>query len=320
MPTDDLRDAVRHLPDQVRDAAVAAAEVNGLPDPSTLTEIVVIGSGDGGVAGDVVESVAHLQGSLPVLATGASSPVWLRDTSLAVVVSQSGDNPPAIAAARAAQASGAAMVAVTSGGELMEMCSAGRIPVTRVDAVVGPAAGLGVLIVPVLVLLERLGALTGMNRLISEAAEQLEHRRRLLDADHSGIQPVADAVRNRIAVVCGAGGVGKHAARRWVQELDRVGGVATMRRNVPADDDEAQSWTRLVRQSRGGVTALVLRHDYEPEGVAGGVERLRGVVDEVHEIKASGRGALAQLIDLVLVGDAVAALAGARPAPAPKRG
>ena len=56
-----------------------------------------------------------------------------------------------------------------------------------------------------------------------------------------------------------------------------------------------------------GVVAVVLRHDHEPEGLAGGRDLLGEVVSTVIEVSAAGDGALAQLLDLVLVADAVAA-------------
>ena len=308
----DLLEALRHLPGQVRDAAVAAADVEGLPARGEISEVVIVGAGGGGVAGDVVESVAHLQGSVPVLATGGISPAWLSESSLVLAVSQSGDDQPTVAAARMAHASGARMVAVTSGGELMGLCAGWGVPVARVDPFAGPAAGLGVVIVPVLVLLERVGALSGMNRLISESAEQIEARRRLLDDAPGPVQMLADGVAGRMAAVCGAGGVGKHAARRWVNRLNRVGDVASMRRNLPADEAEAATWTTLARGVPAGVVAVVLRHDFEPPGLADRVDLLGSAVTALYEVRAEGEGALAQLLDLVLVGDAVAELAAHR--------
>ncbi len=305
MPADDLLEALRHLPDQVRDAAVSAAVVEGLPAPGDVSEVVIVGTGEGGVAGDVVESVAHLQGSVPVLATGGISPAWLSESSLVLAVSQSGDEQPTVAAARVAAAAGARMVAVTSGGELMAMCAQLGVPTARVDRFAGPAAGLGVVIVPVLVLLERVGVLRGMNRLISESAEQIEARRSLIDADPGTVATLAEAVQGRMAVVCGAGGVGKHAARRWVNRLDRVGGVPSVRRNLPADEAEAASWSTLAARIPAGVATVVLRHDFEPRGLRDRIDLLDGAVTAVHEVRAAGEGALAQLLDLVLVGDAV---------------
>ena len=312
MATDDLFEALRHLPDQVRDAAVAAAVVEGLPAPGEISEVVIVGAGGGGVAGDVVESVAHLQGSEPVLATGGISPAWLSESSLVVAVSQSGDDQPTVAAARVAAASDARMVAVTSGGELTALCTDWGVPIARVDRFAGPAAGLGVVIVPVLVLLERVGVLDGMNRLISESAEQIEARRRLMDADPRPVETLAASVQDRMAVVCGAGGVGKHAARRWVHRLDRIGGISSVRRNLPADEAEAASWETLAQRVPSGVTTIVLRHDFEPQGLADRIDLLDSALTTVHEVRAAGEGALAQLLDLVLVGDAVADLAARR--------
>lgn len=309
MATDDLLEAVRHLPDQVRDAAVAAADIDGLPGRGAVSEVVILGRGAGGVAGDVVEMVAEFHGSVPVLATGATVPSWLGESSLVLAVSQSGDDRSTVEAARQARAAGAAVVAITSGGKLMSECLEWGVPLARVDPAAGPAAGLGVVTVPALVLLERLGLAEGMSRLISDAAEQVEARSRRIDSDHARIEAMAAGVGGRLAVVCGAGAVGKLAARRWVQELDRVGGVASVRRKAPVDDADVQTWARLGQLVPSGVAAIVLRHDFERTGLTDGLDRLDARVAAAYEVRAEGDGALAQLLDLVLVGDAVATVA-----------
>jgi hypothetical protein len=51
----------------------------------------------------------------------------------------------------------------------------------------------------------------------------------------------------------------------------------------------------------------VLRHDYEPEGLDGGVALLTEAFAEIHTFTAEGDGPLAQLLDLVLLADATAA-------------
>jgi DNA-binding MurR/RpiR family transcriptional regulator len=223
------------------------------------------------------------------------------------VVSSSGEAPAAAMAAEAAHSAGARMLVVTTEGGLREWASAHRVPTVGVESDSGPAAGLGVVIVPILVLLERLGLATGMSRLISGAAEQLDARRRAIDDDPREIDAIAEAIRGRVAVVCGAGAIGKNAARRWVQTLDRVGGVASIRRRLPVNPDDVATWSRLADQITEGLVAIVLRHDHEPEGLTGGRDLLGEAVVSVCEVTARGDGALAQLLDLVLVADAVAA-------------
>ena len=110
-----------------------------------------------------------------------------------------------------------------------------------------------------------------------------------------------------VAIVTGAGAMGKHAARRWVQEIDRVGGVAAVRRRLPTGPVDVETGVRLAAATANGAVLIVLRHDFEPEGLDGGVALLEDAFDEVHTFVAEGDGPLAQLLDLVLLADAVAA-------------
>ena len=74
MATDDLRESVRHLPDQLRDIAVAAADLDQLPDAEGIESVVVLGTGGARVAGDVIEAICELRATVPIVATGARLP------------------------------------------------------------------------------------------------------------------------------------------------------------------------------------------------------------------------------------------------------
>lgn len=307
MSAEELLDALRHLPDQVRDAAVAAADVDHLPSREGIANVAIIGVGGGRVAADVIEAIGEVRASVPIVATGARCPGWVDESTLAVALSPGGDDDATLAAARLARDAGARLVAVTSGGRIGDACREWGGSVVPVDAEAGPAAGLGVSIVPVLVLLERLGLAGGMSRAISGVASQLERRRAALDDDLGPVEALAEVLPGRVAIVTGAGAMGKHAARRWVQEIDRVGGVAAVRRRLPTGPVDVATGVRLAEATRDGAVVIVLRHDFEPEGLAGGVALLEDAFDEVHTFVAEGDGPLAQLLDLVLLADAVAA-------------
>ena len=74
MATDDLRESVRHLPDQLRDIAVAAADLDQLPDAEGIESVVVLGTGGARAAGDVIEAICELRSTVPIVATGARCP------------------------------------------------------------------------------------------------------------------------------------------------------------------------------------------------------------------------------------------------------
>jgi len=308
MAGDDLLDAVRFLPSQVRDMAVAAADVDGLPDSSGINNVVILGVGGGRVAGDVVASLSELDAAAPVIATGARCPAWISDQTLVIAISQSGDEEATLSAAQHALESGGRLVAITSGGRLGALCQEWGVPVIPVDPEAGPSAGVGVAVVPVLVLLERLKLATGMNRIISGTAAQLEARHRSLSEDSGGITSLASVLPGRVGIVTGAGAIGKHASRRWVQELDLVGGIACVRRRLPSGANDVATGRRLADRTTNGAVVIVLRHDFEPVGLDGGVALLGDAFDHVHTFRAEGDGPLAQLFDLILTADAVAAV------------
>ncbi len=307
MSAEELLDAVRHLPDQVRDIAVVAADVEGLPDVDGVTQVVIFGVGGGRVAADVIEAICQLRGTVPIIATGGRCPSWVSESTLAIAVSRSGNSPATLAAVDDARERGARLIAVTSGGALASACSDQGILIVSIDPDSGPSATLGVTIVPVLVLLERLGFVTGMSRTISATASQLASRLRDLD-DHGAIIRLVDVLVGRVAIVTAAGAIGKHAARRWVQELDRVGGVASVRRRLPTGETDVETGVRLAEATSAGAVLILLRHDYEPDGLDGGVALLEGRFDEIHSFEAQGETPLAQLLDLVLLADVVAAV------------
>ncbi len=314
MSGEDLHEAVRHLPDQVRDIAVAASDVDGLPSVDGIENVVLLGVGGARVAADVVEAICELGSSLPILASGGRCPTWVSPSTLAVAISQSGDDEATLAAAEAAFDAGARIMAVTAGGELRERCSRWGGAVIPVDPAAGPAAGLGVTIVPVLVSLERLGFVTGMSKIVTSAASQISGRIDQIFGD-ADIDSLAEDLIGRVAIVSGAGAIGKHAARRWVQELDRVGEIASVRRRVPTGPRDVATGLRLDQASRNGAVLIVLRHSYEPDGLDGGVALAQDAFPRLYEFGAEGDGPLAQLLDLVLIGDAVVAAVLARTDP-----
>jgi len=302
----DLRDPARYLPDQLRDIAVAAADIGGLPDSERFTSVAVVGAGLARVAGDVAAGICSQSASVPVVATGATCPAWIDHSTLAVILAPNGSDPGAVSAAQAARDAGAHVVAVAPDGELTELAAQWAAPIVRIDPDAGPAAGLGLSVVPVLVLLERLGLVRGMTAMVLEAADQVADRRDRL-ADDPRVAALARDLPGRLALVTAAGETGKHAARRWVQQLDRVGGVAAVRRRLPVDDEDVAAGLRLADASAKGCVLVLLRHSAEPHGLAGGVARAREQFDSVVEFVARGEGSFAQLLDLVLIGDAVAA-------------
>ena len=110
------------FPEQVAAAVGAARDLDGLPDHAYVENVVVLGMGGSGIAGDVMVAVAGP--FLPVPVTVVKSydlPDFVGRGSLVFAISFSGDTEETVEAAGEAADAGASLVAVTSGGELARL-------------------------------------------------------------------------------------------------------------------------------------------------------------------------------------------------------
>ena len=316
------------LPEQVEQAAAVAAEVDGLPDHDDIENVVVLGMGGSGIAGDVLTVVAGPFMPVPVVVhKGYGIPNFIDEHSLVLAVSFSGNTEETVEAATEAALAGGRMVVVSAGGSLGELAAEWGAPCVPVPAdIAQPRAAIGALAVPPLVLLEQMGLFPGARSWIAAAVDQLRRRRDQLAVAGGPAEVLARRIGRTIPLVYGGGGVGAVAALRWKCQVNE-NAKAPAFWNVQPElcHNEVCGWGQHGDVTRQVLHVVNLRHDFEHPQVARRValvsEILREVVAGVDEVVAEGEGSLAQLLDLVLVGDLVslhlAAQAGVDPGPVP---
>jgi glucose/mannose-6-phosphate isomerase len=324
----DMLGATAGLADQLEASALMAREVGGLPSPEGLESIVVLGMGGSGVAGEILQAIGKDQLSLPVALVGDYSlPSFVGPSSLVIAVSFSGQTEETLEAAGTAIERGARLLAVTSGGRLEEMAAGAKAPVFHtVPGIPQPRAGVGTTTAPLLVALERLGLLHGMSEAIAAAVEQLKIRRdEFLDGRGLALE-IAQRLGRTVPLVQGATGIGAVAARRWKTQVNENAKAPSFYAAQPEwCHNEICGFGQNGDVTRQTMTIVTLRSDFEhPQ-----VQRRFGLVGEfvgeavasVVEVRAHGRGQLAQLFDLITIGDFVtlhlAAAEGIDPGPVP---
>src|SRR5262245_146813 len=111
---------VSELPEQVA-AALAALEggIAGLPEAIDIDNVVVLGMGGSGIAGDVALAVASPLSPVPIVVSkDYELPGFIGPRSLVLAVSCSGETEETVDAATEAAHAGARLVAVCQGGRL----------------------------------------------------------------------------------------------------------------------------------------------------------------------------------------------------------
>ncbi|MDQ3304430.1 MAG: bifunctional phosphoglucose/phosphomannose isomerase [Actinomycetota bacterium] len=316
------------LPEQVFDAAVAARGLDGLPERDRIENVVVLGMGGSGMAGDVLAATAGPFLPVPVIvAKGYELPAFVGDTSLVFAISFSGNTEETVEVASAAAVEGARMVVVTQGGELGRLAASWGVPIVAVPTdIAQPRSGLGALAIPPLVVLEEMGLFPGAQQWIDFAVEQLRRRRDLLVGDGLAARSLAARIGRTLPIFYGGGLIGATAAQRWKNQVNENAKVAAFWHTHPElCHNEVAGWGQHGDLTRQVFTVVNLRHDFEHPQVSRRFDVVDSLVEEVvssvEEVRAEGEGHLAQLLDLIMVGDFVSLHMAARedldPGPVP---
>jgi glucose/mannose-6-phosphate isomerase len=320
--------ATAALPDDLVAAAQLAAEAPEVPSADGMESLVVLGMGGSSVAGEVLQAVGAGQLRLPLVLVGDYRlPAFVGPKTIVFAVSFSGDTEETLSAASGALERGARLVAITRGGKLAELASGNGAPVLPVagDAP-QPRAAIGAMAATLLVACERAGLLEGVEEAISAAAGQLRRRRDSLVRGAGVALEMSRRIDRTIPLVQGAAGVGAVAARRWKTQFNENAKTPAFFAVQPEwSHNEVCGFGQNGDVTRQVMTIVELRSDFEHDRMErrfGLVEELVGeAVASVLEVRAEGDGPLAQLFDLVMIGDFVslhcASREGIDPGPVP---
>ena len=318
MTTDSLRfgEGLCGLPEQLARAHEQAGKLpaDALPTREDYDNVAVMGMGGSGIAGDIVQVVGTA--TLPVPLTVLKhyrTPAFIGPRTLAFVVSYSGDTEETLEMARGAHAAGARLVTVTRGGALAAFArEQGALLVECPDGIAAPRLALGALVAPLLVILFRMGMLPEAHAGLLRAQQQLARRRDQcrpdVEGDRNPARELARRIGRTIPVIYGFGGLGGVAAMRWKQSMNENAKAPAFWNMYPElDHNEVCGWGQHGDVTRQIFTLVELSHGLEHPQLPRRADATRELVEEalhqVLHVEAEGEGRLAQLLDLVHLGD-----------------
>lgn len=321
-------DAFLEFPEQVAAAVDAAVEPASLPSHEDVENVVVLGMGASGIAGDFVPDVAGQFMAVPVVVCkGYEPPNFVGPGTLCFAVSFSGDTEETVEAATIAYEAGAHLVTIARGGQLAALANDWDTPLIAIpQSLPAPRAALGALLVPLLASLEDVGLYLGAREWIGEAVDQLRRRRDELARDESPARVLARQIGRTLPLVYGGGGIGNAAALRWKNQIVENAKSPAFCATAPELlHNDIVGWGQHGDVTRQVFTLVCLRHDHEHPQLQRRFELIEQWTDEavasIRQVTASGEGALAQALDLAYQGDAVslhlAFDAGVDPGPQP---
>jgi glucose/mannose-6-phosphate isomerase len=315
--TDSLHflDAVAGLPEQLAAAHETAASIPAgvLPKPEPIQNIAVLGMGGSGIVGDVIAATLNDELPVPVsVLKQIRTPAYVGANTLAFAISYSGDTEETVSMARGALEQGAQLVAISCGGELERLArDAGALHVPCPGGYL-PRAAIGALVAPLCTVLFRLGLAPGAHALLTRAQSQLAARRATCRPEVEGAanpaRELARQIGRTIPLFYGGGALGAVAAYRWKCDVNENAKAPAFWNAYPElAHNEICAWGQHGDVTRQLLTLVELRHGYEHDRLTRRFAAGRVLIDEcVHQIltvDAQGEGRLAQLLDLMYVGD-----------------
>jgi glucose/mannose-6-phosphate isomerase len=340
-----MLDAVAGLPEQCGQAW-AAAKAFALPWDEAPERIVVLGIGGSAIAGDYFRALLSLESAVPVfnvrqydlppfaVPTGRQ----VDERTLVVASSFSGDTEETLSAFEQALTTTARKLVTTTGGQLLATARANGVPAFRFSFEGEPRAALGWGLMPLLGVAEKLGLMQGVERDIEEAAEVMVALREECGAEvpssRNPAKEIALGLHERLPVVYASGPL-VEVARRWKTQLNESAKVWAFWEELPEAQHNAIVGLGLPRTVAESATVVLLEGPEQPRPEAadrgvvaplgpsrasGRAERnrihlryefMRRLLAETHvpviDVISRGRGALAQMLSLTLLGDFAAA-------------
>jgi glucose/mannose-6-phosphate isomerase len=308
-PTQALFDLAAALPDHLPLGANAAKGLRGLPGRQDLDTIVVLGMGTGRTAGQVVRAVGAATIPMPILIESSYEiPAFVGSRSLVFAVSGSGNTDEVNHGAAACAARGAKLVAISTGGWLIDFAEERGAPMVRIPPDIQPArVTFGIVVAALLAILEQVGVLPEAGSWIESAVVQLRRRREELRRHGNLAENLASDLVGRHVLCQGDAPLGATAAERWKAQINQNARQAASASEQPnASHNEAVAWDCRNDLTMARDAAVLLRHAYENPRVGQRMDLLVHYLDgkiPVHSVRGEGNTRFAALMDLVMIGD-----------------
>jgi glucose/mannose-6-phosphate isomerase len=272
--------------------------------------VVVCGMGGSAIGGDLARSYFGERSRVPILSCrDYFLPANLARGALVVVSSYSGNTGETLSAYEAALTHGAAMVAITGGGELAQRCARDHVPVCTIPGGMPPRSAIGYSLLPMLHTLRAAGVGNLEER---EYREALDIARERCDAyapakPENGAIELARDLHGRTAFVYAAPGLLEGVARRWACQLNENAKTLAHFAFFPElNHNEIVGWEvgeHLMKNAT--VISLEDREDHpmtrRQAGI--GLSLIGPNAAKVERLETPAGGRLARMLSLMLLGD-----------------
>lgn len=323
LDSDDMLETSEGFPEQIEDV-VERLDINLLPfQPDN---IVVTGMGGSAIVGDTLKSFLANRIKVPIYVNrDYTLPSFVGEDTLLIVVSYSGNTEETLSAAREGLDRDAKVVAITSNGDLEDMCQKERFVLLNAPTGYPPRAAFAFLFVPVLILLSELLIYDSEVDILDSVSALKELRDRIkvdVPTEDNEAKKLAKRIDGKIPIIYGHS-IYNAVANRWHTQFNENSEILSWYGAFPEmNHNEIVGWDG--DENKDDFIPIFLRDEKEPEKINKRIELTKELVfdcevDDMVEVWTDADTQLARILYLVYLGDYVsvylALLRGKDPSP-----
>jgi glucose/mannose-6-phosphate isomerase len=306
--------AIESFPDQCRKAEKMARDLMAQYPAEDIREVVVLGMGGSAIGGDIIKALLENALSMPVTVHRGYCPCkYYSPHTLLFAVSYSGNTEETLSSLDDAVYQNCKVVAITSGGSLLQKAQGYRWPLLQVPEGLQPRAALPWLTLPMAVMLEKMGMVRDFSRVLGGTMTSLDTRARqwgrLQPAGENFAKQLAQRLYGKVPVIYGMEGPLSVAAYRWKCQINENSKVPAFHHVIPEmNHNEIVGWEELDDFSRLVEVVFLVDEEDNPRLVHRAritSELIKDKVGGVSVVHVSGSSRTEKLLSTILLGDFV---------------
>jgi glucose/mannose-6-phosphate isomerase len=275
-------------------------------------KIIIAGMGGSAIGGELLKDWAVHKIAVPIeVCREYALPAYADKDTLVFVVSYSGETEESLSAFLNAVKRKCMTFCISSGGKLLEFAEKLNIPYLRLPSGFPPRAALPYLFLPLPIILEKTGLVSGTTSEISEAVEVL---RRISNAN-SPEKPLKENFSKTLAanldetvpVVYGFGAY-RAVAQRFKQQFNENSKIPSKWENFPElDHNEIVGWEEAGKIAEC-FSVIFIRDQNENPEIRHRIEATKELLPKnlllkIFEVRGAGEKPLAKILSTILIGD-----------------
>jgi len=311
--SDDMLGRIAELPQQCHDAW---RNVQGFELPHEyrqVSKIVILGLGGSAIGGDLLRALAEPECALPmVINRDYNVPAFVNAETLVIASSYSGNTEETLAAFEEARGKGAALLAITTDGQLAQRAREWGAPLLTFSYKSQPRAALGYSLVSLIGIVQKLGLIADKSADLAEAAVVIEawqgEIRETVPSAQNPAKQLARRLYGHLPVVYGAGYLAE-VARRWKTQFNENAKAWSFFEQLPELNHNAVLGYQFPPDLAEKVVVVMLTSSLDhPRNkvrfqVTQEILTRQGVACET--VEARGQSSLAQILSAIHFGDYV---------------